>query len=75
MDSSGLRLIYTPELRQYDAGVLEVGHMVNGFTQVIPPNAESFLHAGECSKQCLMEVSRVLSMLCVCRDPMTVVGE
>jgi len=57
VDSSGLRFVYTSNLRQYDASVIQVGHTVNGVFQVIPPNAQSFLQAGECTSQCLDQVS------------------
>ncbi|XP_076820953.1 DBH-like monooxygenase protein 1 homolog [Clavelina lepadiformis] len=53
VDSSGLRVFYTSQLRQYDAGVLEVGHLVYPFNHLIPPNADSYLSYGECHKDCL----------------------
>ncbi|XP_043076102.1 DBH-like monooxygenase protein 2 homolog isoform X1 [Puntigrus tetrazona] len=47
VDSSGLRLHYTSELRQHDAGVLVVGLSVApGYA--IPPKAKSFLTYGLC---------------------------
>ncbi|CAH1230127.1 MOXD1 [Branchiostoma lanceolatum] len=46
-DSSGLKFYYTPIVRQYDAGVLDVG--VNPQpTHVIPPGVESFDTTGFC---------------------------
>eukprot|EP00058_Branchiostoma_floridae_P005110 XP_002590598.1 hypothetical protein BRAFLDRAFT_123613 [Branchiostoma floridae] len=46
-DSSGLRFYYTPIVRMYDAGVLDVG--VNTYaSHVIPPRAESFDTTGFC---------------------------
>lgn len=56
VDSSGLRFIYTSQLRQYDAGILETGVIVNGWQHLIPPNAESYLNYGECTSQCLEQV-------------------
>jgi len=56
VDSSGLRFVYTSNLRQYDASVIEVGHAVSGLEQIIPPNAQSFQQAGECTSQCLDQV-------------------
>ncbi|CAK8671832.1 unnamed protein product [Clavelina lepadiformis] len=52
-DSSGLRFVYTSQLRQYDSGILEAGHTVSGYQQIIPPNAQSYLQYGECTDQCL----------------------
>ncbi|XP_035686300.1 DBH-like monooxygenase protein 1 isoform X1 [Branchiostoma floridae] len=46
-DSSGLRFYYTPIVRMYDAGILDIG--VNSYaTHVIPPRAESFDSTGFC---------------------------
>ena len=56
VDSSGLRFFYTSNLRQHDASVMEVGHIVNGLVQIIPPNAQSFQQTGECISQCLDQV-------------------
>ena len=52
VDSSGLRFTYTPDLRQYDAGVMEVGHTVSPYQQLIPPGVQSYLNSGECSIAC-----------------------
>jgi len=57
VDSSGLRITYTPNLRQHDAGTIETGHIVSPFDLIIPPNMESFLTYGECTDQCLSSVS------------------
>ncbi|XP_043075757.1 DBH-like monooxygenase protein 2 homolog [Puntigrus tetrazona] len=47
VDSSGLRLYYTSELRQHDAGILITGLAVApGYA--IPPKAKSFLTYGLC---------------------------
>ncbi|XP_078656304.1 DBH-like monooxygenase protein 1 homolog [Branchiostoma floridae x Branchiostoma belcheri] len=51
-DSSGLRFIYTPELRDNDIGIFEVGMRV-GKHHVIPPGADSFTSAAFCDPQCL----------------------
>ncbi|XP_066292189.1 DBH-like monooxygenase protein 1 homolog [Branchiostoma lanceolatum] len=51
-DSSGLRLTLTPELRDNDLGILEVGVMVTRF-HVVPPRAEGFVSAGFCNTNCL----------------------
>ncbi|XP_078700100.1 DBH-like monooxygenase protein 1 [Branchiostoma floridae x Branchiostoma belcheri] len=46
-DSSGLRFYYTPNVRQYDAGILDIG-INSAPTLMIPPHAESFQTAGTC---------------------------
>ncbi|XP_035687497.1 uncharacterized protein LOC118423447 [Branchiostoma floridae] len=51
-DSSGIRMTYTPELRDNDVGTLEVGVMVTKY-HVIPPRAVDFKSAGFCGTQCL----------------------
>ncbi|XP_019617768.1 PREDICTED: DBH-like monooxygenase protein 1 [Branchiostoma belcheri] len=51
-DSSGLRLTLTPELRDHDLGVFEVG-MPPIKHHVIPPHAEEFKSAGFCNPNCL----------------------
>ncbi|XP_078694608.1 DBH-like monooxygenase protein 1 homolog [Branchiostoma floridae x Branchiostoma belcheri] len=51
-DSSGLRLTLTPELRDHDMGILEVGVLVNKH-HVVPPSAEGFVSAGFCNPNCL----------------------
>nr|CAB3263916.1 DBH-like monooxygenase protein 1 homolog [Phallusia mammillata] len=53
VDSSGLRLTYTPDLRQYDAGILDIGVGVSGIQHIIPPNAKSFYSYGDCTSECL----------------------
>eukprot|EP00058_Branchiostoma_floridae_P006570 XP_002592058.1 hypothetical protein BRAFLDRAFT_104768 [Branchiostoma floridae] len=51
-DSSGIRLTYTPELRDNDLGTLEVGVLVNKY-HVVPPRVPEFTSAGFCNPQCL----------------------
>ncbi|XP_035668392.1 DBH-like monooxygenase protein 1 homolog [Branchiostoma floridae] len=51
-DSSGIRLTYTPELRDNDLGTLEVGVLVNKY-HVVPPRVPEFTSAGFCNSQCL----------------------
>ena len=52
MDSSGLRITYTPTLRKHDAGALEIGFGANNY-QVIPPHIEDFRSTGFCSEACM----------------------
>ncbi|XP_066265502.1 DBH-like monooxygenase protein 1 homolog [Branchiostoma lanceolatum] len=51
-DSSGIRMTYTPELRDNDVGTLEVGVIVNRY-HAIPPHAVDFKSAAFCGSQCL----------------------
>ncbi|XP_064622631.1 DBH-like monooxygenase protein 1 homolog [Lineus longissimus] len=51
-DNSGLRFRYTSKLRQYDAGVLEIGHTVWWPPMLIPPKAKEFKVNTYCSSQC-----------------------
>ncbi|XP_064602687.1 DBH-like monooxygenase protein 1 [Liolophura sinensis] len=53
-DSSGLRLIMTSQLRQYDAGILYMGMNVWD-SHVIPPYYKEFLSEGACSSDCLSQ--------------------
>ncbi|CAM9565819.1 DBH-like monooxygenase protein 1 homolog [Lampetra fluviatilis] len=49
-DSSGLRFYITPELRAYDAGVLETGLDVQ-IMHFVPPGAPSYTNYGICPTQ------------------------
>nr|CAB3263918.1 DBH-like monooxygenase protein 1 homolog [Phallusia mammillata] len=55
VDSSGLKITYTPQLRQHDAGVILVGHIVSPFAHLIPPNTETFEDYSECGPRCLTD--------------------
>lgn len=49
IDSSGLDVILTKTKRQYDIGMLTVGHSVHSFfRQLIPPFAKEFKYYGHC---------------------------
>ncbi|XP_077973645.1 DBH-like monooxygenase protein 1 homolog isoform X2 [Styela clava] len=52
IDSSGLRIYYTSQLRQYDAGVMSTGSLVHE-SQIIPPRSTNFLLQGHCMTECL----------------------
>lgn len=54
MDSSGLRLFYSPELRQYDAGVIETGVWVSLY-HMLPPGLHEYTSEGHCTQECLQE--------------------
>merc|ERR1719361_3303832 len=51
VDSSGMRLWYTPTLRTYDVGTLWIGIEVNPFFQFTPPGLVSTL-TGYCARDC-----------------------
>ncbi|XP_038139569.1 dopamine beta-hydroxylase isoform X1 [Cyprinodon tularosa] len=50
-DSSGIRLHYTPSLRRYDAGIMELG-LVYTPVMAIPPKQHSFYLTGYCTSKC-----------------------
>ena len=56
-DNSGMRFIYTPHLRQYDAGAMRQGAIVGGNFLVVPPQLEAFEIGGGCPASCLSKVS------------------
>lgn len=51
VDSSGLRLYYTPILRKHDAGVLSVG-MDPNWRHIIPPGQSGVVSEGHCVSDC-----------------------
>ncbi|KAL5011591.1 hypothetical protein ScPMuIL_010142 [Solemya velum] len=53
LDSSGVRIYYTPTLRENEAGVLLTGMMSNPRNIIIPPNYKNFLYMGHCHPDCL----------------------
>ncbi|XP_066435842.1 dopamine beta-hydroxylase [Eleutherodactylus coqui] len=50
-DSSGIRLHYTPSLRRYDAGIMELG-LVYTPVMAIPPHQTEFVLTGYCTDKC-----------------------
>ena len=56
MDSSGVEFFYTSQPRTHEAGILNLGHVVNNF-MVIPPRAERFDIIGKCAAECTSQVS------------------
>ncbi|KAH3863954.1 DBH-like monooxygenase protein 1 homolog [Dreissena polymorpha] len=52
VDDSGIRIYYTPTLRQYDAGVLMTGIPISPL-QVVPPLESHFTTTGFCHRDCL----------------------
>ena len=51
LDSSGIRIFYTSRLRQYDLGLVTVGHRRTPFLTV-PPRQARFVISGHCSPEC-----------------------
>ncbi|XP_063706695.1 MOXD1 homolog 2 [Culicoides brevitarsis] len=51
VDNSGLRIYYTPKLRQHDAGVLSIGMQPN-WRHIIPPGQDSVVSEGHCVEEC-----------------------
>ncbi|XP_018599031.1 DBH-like monooxygenase protein 1 homolog isoform X1 [Scleropages formosus] len=54
VDSSGLRLYYTPTLRRYDASVIEMGVWVSLY-HMLPPGLQEYVSEGHCTQECLQE--------------------
>ncbi|KAK3088637.1 hypothetical protein FSP39_021673 [Pinctada imbricata] len=52
VDNSGIRIWYTPTLRQHDSGLLMAGVSVSP-NQIIPPHMDHFLSSGFCTEDCL----------------------
>ncbi|KAK2819038.1 hypothetical protein Q5P01_024599 [Channa striata] len=50
-DESGIRLHYTTSLRQYDAGIMELG-LVYTPVMAIPPKQHTFYLSGYCTSKC-----------------------
>lgn len=51
VDSSGVRLYITPEVRKYDAGVIELGLEYTD-KMAIPPKQPDFTLSGYCIAEC-----------------------
>jgi len=55
VDNSGLRLVLTKQLRQHDAGMMQIGAVVDR-NQIIPPHYDNFLSRNYCHENCIAEV-------------------
>lgn len=55
VDSSGIRIFYTENLREYDSGTLMLGQTVFP-SIVIPPGQPRFLVTGFCDTTCTQQV-------------------
>lgn len=56
-DNSGMRFFVTKNLRQYDAGIMELG-LVYTDRMAIPPSQETFPLNGYCLPECTANVSK-----------------
>ena len=56
IDSSGMRVKLTSNLRQHDVGTLTVAHETSK-RQVIPPQETDFITRGYCTHECTENVS------------------
>lgn len=56
VDSSGMQIHYTDQLRNYDIGILEVGLEYTD-KMAIPPGQEAFDLTGYCISECTRAVS------------------
>ncbi|KAI8504838.1 DBH-like monooxygenase protein 1 [Branchiostoma belcheri] len=68
-DSSGLRLLYTSDLREHDLGFMQLGMEAIGWTQIIPPGSQSFVSVGTCYPDCLEKAMEEASI-----DKVNVIG-
>lgn len=55
-DNSGLRMYLTPNVRENDAGILQLGATV-GPGLILPPRREEFVIRGWCTPECTEQVS------------------
>ena len=53
-----MRIYHTKELREYDAGVIEVGAGVD-YTMLIPPRQKDWQINGFCTEDCSIKVRGV----------------
>jgi len=58
-DNSGIRVLYTDQLRENDGGVIAVGHKISPF-QTVPPSMPSFTAMGYCVSECTSQVSLII---------------
>lgn len=52
VDSSGLRLYFTPKLRQHELGILTVGTDTSFIDITIPPQIEGLKFTSNCHQEC-----------------------
>lgn len=63
VDSSGIRLYVTPNVRKYDAGVIELGLEYTD-KMAIPPKLQDFTLSGYCIAECTAVVINNIYYLC-----------
>jgi hypothetical protein len=57
VDNSGIRITFTPTLRQYDAALLVLGFETTPI-QVIPPHEEVYITRTACDVRCMSKVNK-----------------
>lgn len=55
MDSSGVEFFYTSEPRQFEAGIMNLGHVVDN-SMIIPPRTDRYDIIGKCAPECTTQV-------------------
>ena len=65
IDSSGMTFYYIDTPREHNAGILQVGHVVNEF-MIIPPKARNYTIYSFCSSNC----TEVFYALILCNNSM-----
>ena len=58
-DNTGVRFVYTPNLRKHDATILTLGYINTENDLVIPPHLDNFELQAQCGANCLQAVSTV----------------
>jgi hypothetical protein len=56
VDSSGIQFFYTSEPPQFEAGILNLGHLIFNNLMVIPPRTERYDIIGKCTPECTSQV-------------------
>lgn len=63
IDSSGIRIFYTPVLREYETAVLFSGHRRTPFL-TIPPHQKHYTTYGFCGAECTQKVDKDMTIKC-----------
>ena len=61
IDNSGMRIYYTTEPSEFNAGSIALGHIVTP-NMIVPPGVERFTIAGICSADCTQQVGTAIEM-------------
>ena len=60
VDTSGIRIFYTDQLREHDTGMILIGTEVN-FLHMIPPLQPNFQTLGRCTSECTSKVCMIFT--------------